>query len=346
MKYELSLDCVKPSIIYRYELTLDGIVVGKGTLGFRGNGIKDVSSIPSTEDEGENTVTITDDDGRTFTFKVRNGSRGNGITSVDVVPSSVDAGANKVTLNFTDGDSKEFLVYNGHTGKAAGFGTPTISIDDTYGTPTASVSAIGPDTAKVFHIDLRHLKGNGIESMDYTPSYADGGANTMVFTLSDGTKKTVQTLNGSKGGKGDTGDPFSVAKVYSSIAEMEAGYATDGVAVGGFVVIDTGDVEDEDNAKLFVKGDTKYDYLTDMSGAQGIQGPRGVGISSIEQTTTSTASEGVNEATISLTDGSSYKIRYRNGAKGDKGDKGDTGDAMDIGLSVVDGRLNITYEEE
>ncbi len=309
----------KPSTQIQYELTLDGIVVGKGTLGFRGNGIKSVSSTPSTEDEGENVVTVLTDDGQTFTFNVRNGSRGNGISSIDVEQSNVDAGASKLTVNFTDGDSKEFLVYNGHTGQAAGFGTPTISIDDTYGTPEASVTATGPDTAKVFHIDLKHLRGNGIESMDFLPSSADGGTNTIVFNLSDGTKKTIQVLNGSKGSKGDTGDAFSVSKVYSSIAEMNAGYATDGVKVGGFVVIDTGNVEDEDNAKLFVKGNAQYDYLTDMSGAQGIQGPRGTGISSIDQTTTSTASEGVNEATISLTDGTSYKIRYRNGAKGDKG---------------------------
>ena len=56
---------------------------------------------------------------------------------------------------------------------------------------------------------------------------------------------------------------------------MNAGYATDGVPVGGFVVITTGDVEDEDNAKVYCKGDTAYEYITDMSGAQGIQGPQG-----------------------------------------------------------------------
>lgn len=273
MKYELTLDCegmVKPSAVYPYELTLDGIVVGKGTLGFRGNGIKSVSSTPSTEDEGENTITITADDGQTFTFKVRNGSRGNGITSIDVVPSSNDAGANKVTVNFTDGWSKTFDVYNGHTGQAAGFGTPTISIDDTYGTPEASVTATGPDTAKVFHIDLKHLRGNGIESMDFTPSSADGGTNTIVFNLSDGTKKTIQVLNGSKGSKGD----------------------------------------------------------------------KGTSVSKVEQTVKSTADSGTNVLKVTLSDGTSSEFEVRNGGKGD------TGDAMDIGLSVVDGKLNITYTEE
>lgn len=207
-----------PSTQIEYELTLDGIVVGKGTLGFRGNGIKRVSSVPSTEDEGENVVTVLTDDGQTFTFNVRNGSRGNGISSIDVEQSDVDAGASKLTVNFTDGDSKEFLVYNGHTGQAAGFGTPTVSIDDTYGTPEASVTATGPDTAKVFHIDLKHLKGNGIESVDFSQSSVDGGTNTIVFNLSDGTKKTVQILNGSKGSTGDTGEKgTSVSKVEQTV---------------------------------------------------------------------------------------------------------------------------------
>ena len=85
----------------------------------------------------------------------------------------------------------------------------------------------------------------------------------------------VQGVQGPQGVQGEKGDPFSVSKVYESIDAMNAGYATDGVPVGGFVVITTGDVEDEDNAKLYVKGDTAYEYITDMSGAQGIQGPQG-----------------------------------------------------------------------
>lgn len=80
---------------------------------------------------------------------------------------------------------------------------------------------------------------------------------------------------GPQGIQGKQGEPFQVAKVYESIAAMNNGYATDGVKVGQFVVINTGNVEDEDNAKLFLKGITAYDFITDMSGAQGIQGPQG-----------------------------------------------------------------------
>lgn len=88
---------------------------------------------------------------------------------------------------------------------------------------------------------------------------------------------------GPQGVQGKQGEPFQVAKVYESISAMNAGYATDNVKIGQFVVINTGNVENEDNAKLFLKGVSAYEYITDMSGAQGIQGPQGVqGIQGIQ----------------------------------------------------------------
>jgi hypothetical protein len=56
---------------------------------------------------------------------------------------------------------------------------------------------------------------------------------------------------------------------------MNASFATDGVPTNGFVLISTGNVNDEDNAKLFVKLASGYSYLTDLSGSQGIQGEKG-----------------------------------------------------------------------
>lgn len=80
---------------------------------------------------------------------------------------------------------------------------------------------------------------------------------------------------GIQGPKGEKGDPFAVAKTYPSVAAMNAGFASDGVKEGGFVVINTENVEDEDNAKLYVKGKSAYTFLTDLSGAQGMKGPQG-----------------------------------------------------------------------
>jgi hypothetical protein len=85
----------------------------------------------------------------------------------------------------------------------------------------------------------------------------------------------MQGIQGIQGVKGDTGEPFTISKVYSSIASMNSSYNTDGVKIGHFVVIATGNVDDEDNAKLFLKGNTRYEYITDLSGAQGMRGEKG-----------------------------------------------------------------------
>ena len=85
-----------------------------------------------------------------------------------------------------------------------------------------------------------------------------------------------QGIQGEQGPRGEKGDPFYISKVYTSVDEMNSNFAIDGVPEGGFVVIETGDVNDDDNAKLFVKGSMNYEFLTDLSGAQGMQGPQGV----------------------------------------------------------------------
>ena len=121
----------------------------------------------------------------------------------------------------------------------------------------------------------------------------------------------AEGAQGPAGQKGEKGDPFSIAKVYKSVAEMNSGYAADGVPQGGFVVINTGNVEDGDNAKLFYKGTVKYEYLTDLSGAQGMTGPKGE--------TGATGKQGP------------VGPQGETGAKGDKGEKGEPGDNVRVG---------------
>lgn len=83
-----------------------------------------------------------------------------------------------------------------------------------------------------------------------------------------------QGLQGIQGPKGDTGEGFSISKVYSSYEAMQAGWKSDGVKAGGFAVIGS-DVEDPHNAELYVKGASGYSLIADMSGATGVRGEQG-----------------------------------------------------------------------
>lgn len=66
-----------------------------------------------------------------------------------------------------DLDTVDWLVFvekgdtgnTGATGASAGFGTPTASVDANVGTPSVSITASGPDTAKVFNFSFSNLKG-------------------------------------------------------------------------------------------------------------------------------------------------------------------------------------------
>ena len=83
-----------------------------------------------------------------------------------------------------------------------------------------------------------------------------------------------QGVQGIQGPKGDRGDGFTISKVYASYEAMQAGWKTDGVAVGGFAIISS-NVEDPHNAELYVKGVGGYSLIADMSGATGVKGEQG-----------------------------------------------------------------------
>ena len=161
---------------------------------------------------------------------------------------------------------------------------------------------------KHFHIAVNGfvslLKG-GIEKIEKVKS--ENGVDTWGVFLTDGRVEYFTITNGKPGPKGDApilkvenndelyasydagstwnflanlpkgpkGDGFEIKKVYSSVDEMNSNFKIDDVPLGGFVLISTDDVNDNDNSKLYVKGEDCYRYLNDLSGAQGIQGPPG-----------------------------------------------------------------------
>lgn len=68
------------------------------------------------------------------------------------------------------------------------------------------------------------------------------------------------------------GDAFTYKKEYPSIEAMEADWGTADVKLGEYVLINTGNVEDPDDAKVYLKTQEGWKFIVDLSGMQGIQG--------------------------------------------------------------------------
>lgn len=147
--------------------------------------------------------------------------------------------------------------------------------------------------------------------------------------------------------KGVEGQGFSIAKTYNSISAMNAGFATDGLPEGAFVIIENGNVNDPDNAKLYVKGAAAYGFITDMSGSQGIKGEtgakgeqgskgeQGVGISAVTIDGGTNVSDGISYTlTIQKTDNSSVPVTFI-APRGIKGENGADGMAASITIGTV-----------
>lgn len=133
----------------------------------------------------------------------------------------------------------------------------------------------------------------------------------------------LANLQGAKGEKGDAGAPFAIYKTYGSIAAMNADAAN--VPDGAFVLIETGNVDDPTNSQLFVRttdGTSAFEFVTDLSGAQGIKGDNG---------TTFTPSVDTNGNLSWSNDGGLPNPPTVN----IKGQKGDTGDAATISIGTV-----------
>ena len=170
-------------------------------------------------------------------------------------------------------------------------------------------------------------------------------ATTKVVTLSDGTnlmfnwegtslgiktdedeEYTYVDLQGVQGETGPMGAPFTIKKTYSSVAEMNADF--NNMNVGDYVMI-TSSVEVEDNAKLYCKGTEQWIFITDFSGATGIQGPTGATPNIQIGTVVSGDSPSVTRTGTNENPVLNFTLE-----KGDKGDTGNTG-ATGNGISTI-----------
>lgn len=84
-----------------------------------------------------------------------------------------------------------------------------------------------------------------------------------------------ERLTGIQGAKGDKGDPFTISKIYTSVAAMEADHDNPDVEMDSFVLIESGTGSGADDGKLYIKDEHGFDYITNLTGAQGIKGEKG-----------------------------------------------------------------------
>ena len=186
-----------------------------------------------------------------------------------------------------------------------------------------------------------------------------------------------QGVQGAQGPKGDTGEGFSISKVYTSYEAMQAGWKVDGVVVGGFAIISS-NVEDPHNAELYVKSADGYSLIADMSGATGVKGEQGpmgpqgpVGATGTAGSTGPQGPKGATGATgpqgpkgdTGATGATGAKgatgptgpqgvkgeqgERGPQGIQGPKGEKGDTGERGDSGVTVpLSGFFSLTVDSD
>lgn len=194
----------------------------------------------------------------------------------------------------------EYAVEQGYTGTEEDFGRMLAEV---------------PNAVK----DAKQAVKDSKEVLQNPPKIVDG--NWYIY---DYVKDTYQDS-----GINAVGDAFTIVKTYPSIQAMEDDYNNPEVKIGQFVMIDTGDVENEEDSRLYLKGDTEWKFISDLSGAQGIQGL------SAYQVAVQHGFEGTEaEWLISL-----------KGEKGETGEKGATGERGPQGLQGERGLQGVQGEK-
>lgn len=212
--------------------------------------------ITITDKNGTKTVDVMDGtDGKNGSDGT-NGKDGRGIKSVARTSGTGAAGTTDTyTITYSDNTTSTFTVYNGKNG--------TNGKDGSNGTDGVSISSVTQTTT----------------------SSADGGANIITVTLSDGTKSTFTVKNGSKGSSGKDGQNGSDGKDGNGIksAVLNADYT------------------------LTLTFDNGTNYTTpSIRGANGTNGKDGTSVT-VSKVTESTASGGSNVVTFS--DGKTLTVK-------------------------------------
>ena len=106
-------------------------------------------------------------------------------TDAEAARTAIGAGTSSFSGSWNDLTDKPTLLKGdkgeqgdpgaaGPTGPAAGFGVPTVTVDNTVGTPSATVTAEGEDTAKIFNFAFTGIKGEKGDRGETGPAGAKG----------------------------------------------------------------------------------------------------------------------------------------------------------------------------
>ena len=80
----------------------------------------------------------------------------------------MNASLNGTTLTVTNRNGQSTSTnLKGDTGAAAGFGTPTATVDSNVGIPSVVITASGDNTAKVFNFQFSNLKGEKGDGLNW-----------------------------------------------------------------------------------------------------------------------------------------------------------------------------------
>lgn len=178
----------------------------------------------------------------------------------------------------------EYAVEQGYTGTEEDFGRMLAEVPNAVKDAKQAVK----DSKEVLQNPPKIVDGNWYIYDYVNDTYQDSGINAV-------------------------GDAFTIVKTYPSIQAMQDDYNNPEVKTGQFVMIDTGDVENEEDSRLYLKGDTEWKFISDLSGAQGIQGL------SAYQVAVQHGFEGTEAEWL-------ISLKGEKGETGPKGDKGNTGE--------------------
>lgn len=178
----------------------------------------------------------------------------------------------------------EYAVDHGYTGTEEDFGKMLNEVPNAVKDAKQAVK----DSKEVLQNPPKIVDGNWYIYDYVNDTYQDSGINAV-------------------------GDAFTIVKTYSSVQAMQDDYNNPEVKAGQFVMIDTGNVENEEDSRLYLKGNTEWKFISDLSGAQGIQGL------SAYQVAVQHGFEGTEDEWL-------ISLKGEKGETGPKGDKGDTGE--------------------